>query len=149
MTCLRVACRAGRPEATIPHLSFWYETPQRPWHGTIQGSHSLRIFFARRRGFQNRQCILEHPLSNSIAKSFIGVPVKVKDKKRLFNYRNTPHPSNVKAPAELMLARQKKTRLNMPTKEKINKEVKPVEWTRTPGIRESQLQQEQAFKRLR
>ena len=44
---------------------------------------------------------------------------------------------------------KKKTRLNMPTKEKINKEVKPVEWTRTPGIRESQLQQEQAFKRLR
>ena len=73
----------------------------------------------------------------------------MKDKKRLFYYRNTPHPSNGKAPAELMLARQKKTRLNMPTKEKINKEVKPVEWTRTPGIRESQLQQEQAFKRLR
>ena len=42
------------------------------------------------------------------------------------NYRNTP-PSNGKAPAELMLARQKKTKLIMPIKEKINKEVKPVD----------------------
>jgi hypothetical protein len=80
--------------------------------------------YAREEGFSLKPCTPEHPASNGIAERFMAVIVKVvhaaiaegKDPKvemwkRLRNYRNTPHPSTGKSPAELMMARQLKTRV--------------------------------------
>ena len=47
--------------------------------------------------------------------------------RRLLNYQNTPHPSTGKAPAELIMRRQIRTRipgLMRPTQEKVDKEAK-------------------------
>ena len=75
--------------------------------------------FARKWGFQGRACTPEHPQANGIAERFMGVLVKVvhaavasnqdprvEVRRRLMNYRNTPHPSTGKTPAELMMRRQ-------------------------------------------
>ena len=52
---------------------------------------------------------------------------KLEVKMRMLNYRNTPHPSIGKTPAELMIRRQIRTRvpkLMKPTQEKVDREAK-------------------------
>ena len=99
--------------------------------------------FARGWGFESRPCTPEHPQSNGIAERFMGVLVKVvhaavaskqdprvEVRRRLLNYRNTPHPSTGKTPAELMMRRQIKTRLPImmkATTDKVDKEAKVVD----------------------
>ena len=99
--------------------------------------------FAKTWGFNIRPCTPEHPQSNGIAERFMGVLVKVVHaavasgqdpkvavRRRLLNYRNTPHPSTGKTPAELMIRRQIKTRLPMlmkPTMEAVDKEAKAMD----------------------
>ena len=99
--------------------------------------------FARKWGFEIRPCTPEHPQSNGIAERFMGVLVKVvhaavaskqdprvEVRRRLLNYRNTPHPSTGKTPAELMIRRQIKTRLPImmkATTDKVDKEAKAVD----------------------
>ena len=96
--------------------------------------------YAKQEGFNLKPCTPEHPASNGIAERFMGVIVKVvhaaiaegKDPKvemwkRLRNYRNTPHPSTGKSPAELMMARQLKTRIPTfvsPSSSKVHQEAK-------------------------
>ena len=80
--------------------------------------------YAREQGFESRLCTPEHPEGNAIAERFMGVLVKTihaakaegKDpkleiKKRLMNYRNTPHPATGVAPAELMFRRSIKSKI--------------------------------------
>ena len=99
--------------------------------------------FARKWGFEVRPCTPEHPQSNGIAERFMGVLVKVvhaavasgqdprvEVRRRLLNYRNTPHPSTGKTPAELMMRRQIKTRLPAimrPTMDKVDMEAKATD----------------------
>ena len=96
--------------------------------------------FAKKWGFDKRPCTPEHPQANGIAERFMGVLVKVvhtavasgrdprvEVRRRLLNYRNTPHPSTGKSPAELMIRRQIKTLVPSfmrPTTEKVDKEAK-------------------------
>ena len=80
--------------------------------------------YAKEQGFESRLCTPEHPEGNGIAERFMAVLVKtihaakaekkdpkVEVKRRLLNYRNTPHPATGKAPAELMFRRSVKTRI--------------------------------------
>jgi hypothetical protein len=80
--------------------------------------------YAKERGFETRACTPEHPEGNAIAERFMGVLVKtvhtavaagrdpkVEVGRRLLNYRNTPHPSTGKTPAELMFGRRLKTKV--------------------------------------
>ena len=99
--------------------------------------------FARKWGFQGRACTPEHPQANGIAERFMGVLVKVvhaavasnqdprvEVRRRLMNYRNTPHPSTGKTPAELMIRRQIRTRVPMlmkSTTEKVDVEAKAMD----------------------
>ena len=85
----------------------------------------------------------ELPQSNGIGEKFMGVPLKEVDaavasgqdprvevRRRLFNHRNTPHPSTEKTPAELMIRRQIKTRLPAlirPTRNKVDMEAKATD----------------------
>jgi len=87
-------------------------------------------------GFQSQPCTLENPKANGIMERFMGVLVKIvhtavaegqdprlEVRRRLLNYRNTPHPSTGKAPAELMMRRQIRTMvpgLMRPAQEKID-----------------------------
>ena len=99
--------------------------------------------FARKWGFDARPCTPEHPQANGIAERFMGVLVKVvhaavasnqdprvEVRRRLLNYRNTPHPSTGKTPAELMIRRQIKTRvpgLMKSTMDKVDIEAKTMD----------------------
>ena len=101
------------------------------------------IKFARKWGFDARPCTPEHPQANGIAERFMGVLVKVvhaavandqdprvEVRRRLLNYRNTPHPSTGKTPAELMMRRQIKTRvpvLMKSTMDKVDIEAKTMD----------------------
>ena len=80
--------------------------------------------FAGKWGFKIRPCTPEHPQANGIAERFMQVLVKVvhtaiamgqdpkvEVRRMLLNYRNTPHASTGKTPAELMIGRQIKTRI--------------------------------------
>jgi transposase InsO family protein len=80
--------------------------------------------YARERGFELRPCTPEHPEGNAIAERFMSVLVKVihtavvegrdprqEVRRRLLNYRNTPHPSTGKTPAQLMMNRRPRTRI--------------------------------------
>ena len=101
------------------------------------------IKFAKKWGFEARPCTPEHPQANGIAERFMGVLVKVvhaavasnqdprvEVRRRLLNYRNTPHPSTGKTPAELMIRRQIKTRvpgLMKSTMDKVDIEAKTMD----------------------
>ena len=90
-----------------------------------------------------RACTPEHPQANGIAERFMGVLVKVvhaavasnqdpkvEVRRRLMNYRNTPHPSTGKTPAELMIRRQIRTRVPVLMKsatEKVDREAKAMD----------------------
>jgi transposase InsO family protein len=80
--------------------------------------------YAKEKGFETRACTPEHPEGNGLAERFMSVLVKTvhaavaldKDPKvevarRVMNYRNTPHPSTGKTPAELMMGRQLRTKV--------------------------------------
>ena len=80
--------------------------------------------YAKEQGFKSHLCTPEHPEGNGIAERFMGLLVKMihaakvenKDprleiKRRLMNYRNTPHPATGVAPAELMFRRTAKSRI--------------------------------------
>ena len=94
--------------------------------------------YAKEVGFESRPCTPEHPEANGVAERFMGVLVKtvhtavaegrdprVEVKRRLLNYRTTPHPSTGKAPCELMnnrMIRSKVPRLLIPAQSKVHKE---------------------------
>ena len=94
-------------------------------------------------GFEVRPCTPEQPQSYGIGERFMGVPLKVVDaavaseqdprvevRRRLFNHRNTPHPSTEKTPAELMIRRQIKSRLPAmmrPTMDKVDIQAKATD----------------------
>ena len=96
--------------------------------------------FGKKWGFESRHCTPEHPQANGIAERFMGVLVKVVHtamasgqdpkvavRRRLFNYRHTPHPSTGKTPAELMIKRQIRTRIPammLPATEAVDIEAK-------------------------
>ena len=80
--------------------------------------------FAKKWGFITNPCTPEHPQANGVAERFMQVIIKVvhtaiaagqdpkiEIQRRLFNYRNTPHPSTGKTPAELMIRRPIRTRI--------------------------------------
>ena len=85
----------------------------------------------------------EQPQANGIAESFMAVLVKVvhaavvsnqdprlEVRRRLMNYRNTPHPSTGKTPAELMIRRQIRTRVPVmmkSTTDKVDIEAKAMD----------------------
>ena len=99
--------------------------------------------FAKQWGFDRRPCPPEHPKDNGIAERFMSVLVKVVNtaiasgqdpkvavRRRMLNYRNTPHPSTGKTPAELMIRRMIRTRLPVavqPATAKVDKEAKMVD----------------------
>ena len=73
-------------------------------------------------GFRAQPCTPTHPQANGIAERFMKVIVKVvhatiatgqdpriEVRRMLLNYRNTPHPSTGKTPAELMIRRPIRT----------------------------------------
>ena len=80
--------------------------------------------FGKQMGFQPIKVSPEHPEGNGVAERFMATIVKTthaaiaqkKDpkleiKRRLLNYRNTPHPSTGKTPSELMMGRIIRTRV--------------------------------------
>ena len=80
--------------------------------------------FGRQMGFKPLHSSPEHPEGNGVAERFMATIVKTthaamaqkKDpkleiKRRLLNYRNTPHPSTGKTPSELMMGRVIRTRV--------------------------------------
>ena len=80
--------------------------------------------FAKQMGFKPIFVSPEHPEGNGVAKRFMATLVKTthaaisenKDpkleiKRRLLNYRNTPHPSTGKCPSQLMMGRAIRTRI--------------------------------------
>ena len=82
--------------------------------------------FCKKWGFEPRHCTPEHPQANGIAERFMKVIVKVvhaaiatgqdpriEVRRMLLNYRNTPHPSTGKSPAELMIRRPIRTRISI------------------------------------
>ena len=86
--------------------------------------------YAREQGFKSRLFTPEHHEGNGIAERFMGVLVKTihaakaegKDpkleiRKRLMNYRNTPHPATGVVPAELMYRRT--VRSKIPRKKRL------------------------------
>ena len=101
--------------------------------------------FASQWGFQKRPCTPEHPQANGIAERFMSVLVKIVHtaiasgqdpkvavRRRLLNYRNTPHPSTGKTPAELMIKRVIRTRLPrmiQPATTKVDREAKLADKT--------------------
>jgi len=96
--------------------------------------------YAKEMGFTIRRCTPEHPEANGIAERFMSVIVKtvhaaiaegkspkVEVRRRLMNYRNTPHPSTGKSPSELIMNRTIRTKIAAPIKPacgKIHKEAK-------------------------
>ena len=59
-----------------------------------------------------------------------GQDPRAEVRRRVLNYRNTPHPSTGKTPAELMIRRQIKTRLPVvmkPTVDKVDTEAKATD----------------------
>ena len=80
--------------------------------------------FAREQGFKSKLCSPEHPQANGLVERFMDVlrktvhTAKVEDeapmravKRKMLNYRNTPHPTTGKAPAALLFGRMMKTRI--------------------------------------
>ena len=80
--------------------------------------------FGKQMGFVPKPVSPEHPEGNGVAERFMATIVKTthaaiaegKDpkleiKRRLLNYRNTPHPSTGKTPSELMMGRVVRTRV--------------------------------------
>ena len=90
--------------------------------------------FAKQQGFTSRRCTPEHPRSNGIAERFMGVIKKtihaakaegndprLEVQRLLINYRNTPHPSTGKSPAELVFRQAVRTRVPSMLKDAPNK----------------------------
>ena len=90
--------------------------------------------FGKQMGFKPLPVSPEHPEANGIAERFMATIVKTthaaiaegKDpkleiKRRLLNYRNTPHPSTGKTPSELMMGRVVRTRVPQLIKTPKNK----------------------------
>ena len=80
--------------------------------------------YAKERGFALKPCTPEHPKSNGLAERFMGVLVKAvhtaiaagrdvqtEVNRRLLHYRNTPHPSTGRTPAELIMGRRMRTKI--------------------------------------
>jgi transposase InsO family protein len=86
-------------------------------------SHEWRKF-SKETGFESRPCTPEHPEGNGLAERFMSVLVKtvhaakaqgkdpqVEVRRRVMNYRNTPHKSTNKTPAELIMNRRLRTKI--------------------------------------
>ena len=80
-------------------------------------------------GFESRTYKPEQPEANRIAEKFMSMYFKIlhaaiidrKDpqievRRRLMNYRNTPHPSTRKAPSKLIMGRLPRTKIVTPIK---------------------------------
>ena len=80
--------------------------------------------FSKETGFESRPCTPEHPEGNGLAERFMSVLVKtvhaakaqgkdpqVEVRRRVMNYRNTPHKSTSKTPAELIMNRRLRTKI--------------------------------------
>ena len=96
--------------------------------------------YSKEMGFEMRLCTPEHPEANGIAERFMAVIVKTvhaaiaeardpktEIRRRLMNYRNTPHPSTGKSPSELIMGRPLKTKiaaLVTPARGKVHEEAK-------------------------
>ena len=99
--------------------------------------------YAKEKGFETRACTPEHPEGNGLAERFMSVLVKTvhaavaldKDPKvevarRVMNYRNTPHPSTGKTPAQLMMGRKLRTKvpsLVLPAEGKVHREAQETD----------------------
>ena len=122
-------------------------------NGPPYNSHAWRNY-AKQMGFETRPCTPEHPEGNPIAERFMGVLVKVvhtaqaqgldpkvEVHRRLLNYRNTPHPSTGKTPAELIMGRRLRSKvpsLVKPGKGKVLKEARTKD-------KETKVQQKEVF----
>ena len=96
--------------------------------------------YAKEKGFQAKKSTPEHPESNGIVERFMSVlrktvhtaiaekrDVKEAVQMRVFNFRNTTHPSTGKTPAELMFGRQVKTLIPCMLKEDATTSNKSLE----------------------
>ena len=96
--------------------------------------------FGKEMGFKPIKVSPEHPEGNGVAERFMATLVKtthaaiaegkdpkIEIKRRLLNYRNTPHPSTGKSPSDLMMNRPIRTRIPKfiaPTKSKALQEAR-------------------------
>ena len=92
-------------------------------NGPPYQSHAWRKY-AKEMGFERRPCTPEHPEANGIAERFMSVIAKtvhaaiaegkdpkIEVRRRVMNYRNTPHPSTGKAPSQLIMGRLLKSKI--------------------------------------
>ena len=98
------------------------------------------VKFSKKWGFKKIAVTPENPQANGVAERFMAVLAKVVHtavasgqdpkvavRRRLLNYRNTPHPSTGKTPAELMIRRRIRTRIPMvlkPAGDKVDMDAK-------------------------
>merc|ERR1711888_449663 len=71
-----------------------------------------------------------------------GQDPRVEFRRRILNYRNTPHPSTGKTPAELMIRRQIKTRLPAimkPTMDKLAREKRKIRFDSAKHVKVQEM----------